>query len=936
MALAKAARMGGARDLRAHEGDRDPRTRRARQRRVDRARRHRLRVRRQLHRHVGPRAGRPERGRDPEPRRGALLPHHRADPGPRPRTCRSCAARTTPPTSASRPASSWSASSSRARSRGRPTGSRRTPSSRGCPEDWDHITPYLAADRAPGPDPRRGRVSSSTSTVPRASPRTTATSWARRPGSAGYFVAAGFNSVGFAGGGGAGRAVADWLVDGHAPMDLWEVDIRRFMPFQRNRRYLHGRTTETLGLLYDMHWPFRQYETSRGVRRSPLHDRLAARQRVLRRGRPAGSGRTGTRRPGSSRATSTATAARTGSPHSAEEHRAVREGVGLFDQTSFGKILVQGRDAAPALGRICTADVDVEPGRIVYTQWLNERGGRGSRRDRHPPRRRSVPGRHDRHVHDARPRLASSRDPGRRACHRDRRHLGRGRHQRHGPAVAGPARSRCPTPTSRTTASRSGRRARSTSACAIVRAARITYVGELGWELYIPTEFATHVYDEIVAAGDAFGLRHAGYHALDSLRIEKAYRHWGHDMSDEDTALEAGLGFTVAWDKPGGFVGREALLRQREAGLSRRLAVFTLDDPEPLMYHNEPIWRDGELVGRITSGAFGHTIGRSIGLGLCPVPRRPAHRRVAGGRLVRGGDRHRARPGDAPRSGRRTTRRTPASGSVRSEPWDRRLASSSSAGGVMGIGLLYHLAEEGWTDTILIEKGALTSGSTWHAAGQCPSFIADHTMAKVHAYGNDLYARLESMTGVADGLARGRRDPLRDHRAGAGSLQAGRGRRRDDRLPDAGHQPRGDPAPQPVRHDRRACWPGPGRSTTATWTRPAPAMRWRPPPGDWAPPSSSTNRVTGDRAAAQRWIPGDDRAGRRHLRARGQCRRLLCRPRQRLAGRADHLRQHEAPVPGHRADPGVPRARRRAARDARSVCVRLLPAGAEVRSVRCL
>jgi len=150
---------------------------------------------------------------------------------------------------------------------------------------------------------------------------------------------------------------------------------------------------------------------------------------------------------------------------------------------------------------------------------------------------------------------------------------------------------------------------------ALVRASRITYVGELGWELYIPTDVATHVYDTIVAAGDGFGLRHAGYHALNSLRIEKAYRHWGHDMTDEDSLLEAGLGFTAAWDKPGGFIGREALLRQRDAGLARRLAVFTLDDPEPLLYHNEPVWRDGALVGRISSAMFGHTVGRSVGLG---------------------------------------------------------------------------------------------------------------------------------------------------------------------------------------------------------------------------------------------------------------------------------------------------------------------------------
>jgi 4-methylaminobutanoate oxidase (formaldehyde-forming) len=128
-------------------------------------------------------------------------------------------------------------------------------------------------------------------------------------------------------------------------------------------------------------------------------------------------------------------------------------------------------------------------------------------------------------------------------------------------------------------------------------------------------EFATHVYDTIAGAGDGFGLRHAGYHALDSLRIEKAYRHWGHDISDEDSPLQGGLGFTVAWDKPGGFIGREALLRQREEGIRRRLVVVIPDDPEPLLYHNEPILRDGILVGRVTSAAYGHTIGRSIGLG---------------------------------------------------------------------------------------------------------------------------------------------------------------------------------------------------------------------------------------------------------------------------------------------------------------------------------
>ena len=151
-----------------------------------------------------------------------------------------------------------------------------------------------------------------------------------------------------------------------------------------------------------------------------------------------------------------------------------------------------------------------------------------------------------------------------------------------------------------------------------VRASRITYVGELGWELYIPTEFVAHVYDALTEAGKDFDLAHAGYHALNSLRIEKGYRHWGHDITDEDSPLQAGLGFAVKMKKPGGFIGRDALLQERDQGIARKMVQFLLADPEAMIYHNEPIWCDGAIVGHISSGAFAYTFGACIGLGYIP------------------------------------------------------------------------------------------------------------------------------------------------------------------------------------------------------------------------------------------------------------------------------------------------------------------------------
>jgi 4-methylaminobutanoate oxidase (formaldehyde-forming) len=429
----------------------------------------------------------------------------------------------------------------------------------------------------------------------------------------GLFMACGFNSIGIQSSGGAGKVLADWIVDGHPPMDLWDVDVRRTMPFQRNRQYLHDRTVESLGLLYAMHWPFLQPGTARGVRRSPLHDRLAARGACF--GETAGWERTNWFAPSGVEPVYAYSYGRQNwFEHSAAEHHAVRNGVAVFDQSSFGKYVLEGPDAEAVLGQVCANDVAVPVGKIVYTQWLNRRGGIEADLTitREAPDRFLVVTAAATQTRD----LAWLKD--------------------HIPAdaravaidvtsasavlsVMGPrSRELLSTLTPADLSNEAfpfGTSQVIDLGYARVRASRITYVGELGWELYIPAEFAAGVFDVLVEAGTSFGLAHAGYHALNSLRMEKGYRHWGHDISPDETPIEAGLGFAVAWDKAGGFIGRDALLAQREAGVHQRLTQFALEDPQRLLYHNEPIWRDGELVGRITSGMYGHTIGTCLGMG---------------------------------------------------------------------------------------------------------------------------------------------------------------------------------------------------------------------------------------------------------------------------------------------------------------------------------
>ena len=428
-----------------------------------------------------------------------------------------------------------------------------------------------------------------------------------------FFVACGFNSVGVGSSGGAGKMLAEWIVNGYPGMDLWEVDLRRMQPFQGNPRYLKERITEGLGLLYDMHWPFRQFVTGRGIRKSPLHDRLAARRACF--GEVAGWERPNWYAPrGVEPRYEYSWGRQNWFEFSADEHRTVRERVGLIDQSSFGKILVSGADAEPVLNRICANEIAVPEGRVVYTQWLNDRGGIEA----------------DVTV----TRLAEDRFlvvTGVESQIRDvdwlKRHIPDGSRTSVADvtsayAVLGVMGPRARDLLSRVTSAdlRNDAFPFASSreidiAYATARATRITYVGELGWELYVSAEFAAGVYDELMAHGAEFGLRPVGFHAVNSLRMEKGYRHWGHDISDEDTPQEAGLGFAVAHGKNAGFIGRDAVLRQRDEGVKKRFVQFALEDPEPLLYHYEPIRRDGEIVGYLTSGMFGHTVGTAIGMG---------------------------------------------------------------------------------------------------------------------------------------------------------------------------------------------------------------------------------------------------------------------------------------------------------------------------------
>ncbi|RMH48663.1 MAG: FAD-dependent oxidoreductase [Alphaproteobacteria bacterium] len=429
------------------------------------------------------------------------------------------------------------------------------------------------------------------------------------------WVAAGFNSVGIQSAGGAGMALAEWMDTGEKPFDLGDVDISRMQPFQGNRRYLVERAREVLGLLYADHFPYRQKATARGIRRSPFHEILKDRGAVF--SEIAGWERPGWfARPGQEREYRYAWGRQNWFENQADEHRAIREGVGFYDMSSFGKIRVEGPDAEVFLNRICGNDVAVAPGRIVYTQFLNSRGGIEA--DVTVTRLSETAWLV---VTPAATRLADQTWLERHRREDERVVIvdvtaGEGVLAIMGPRARDLMRRVSPDDFS-AEGFPFGTAREIEIGMGLGRAHRVSYVGELGWEVYVPADMAAHVLETVLEAGAELGLVPCGMHAMDSCRIEKAFRHFGHDITCEDHVLEAGLGFAVKTAKPD-FIGREAVLRKREEGLARRLLQFRLLDPEPLLYHNEPILRDGRMVGYLTSGNYGHFLGGAIGLGYVP------------------------------------------------------------------------------------------------------------------------------------------------------------------------------------------------------------------------------------------------------------------------------------------------------------------------------
>tara|TARA_B110000459_G_scaffold121970_1_gene134367 strand:- start:8882 stop:11344 length:2463 start_codon:yes stop_codon:yes gene_type:complete len=429
-----------------------------------------------------------------------------------------------------------------------------------------------------------------------------------------FWVAAGFNSIGIQSAGGAGMALAEWMDTGSKPFDLGDVDISRMQPFQGNKKYLFERSKETLGLLYADHFPFLQKKTARNIRRTPFHHQLLSQGAVM--GEIAGWERANWFSEKDQKASYEYSWKRQNwFDNAAREHCSVRENVGMYDMSSFGKIRIEGRDATKFLNFVAGGQYDVEIGKIVYSQFLNNAGGIEA--DVTITRLSEIA---YLVVTPAATRLADQVWLTRNAINFNvvitDVTAGEGVL-----AVMGPNSRKLLQKVSPNCFDNEinpfGTSQEIEIGMGLARVHRVTYVGELGWEIYCSSDQAGHIFDTLFEAGKDFNLKLCGMHMMDSLRIEKGFRHFGHDITCEDHVLEAGLGFAVKTNKPN-FIGRDAVLRKKESGLDRRLLQFVLTDSEPLLYHNEPILRDGKLIGHLTSGNYGHTIGAAIGLGYVP------------------------------------------------------------------------------------------------------------------------------------------------------------------------------------------------------------------------------------------------------------------------------------------------------------------------------
>ncbi len=480
--------------------------------------------------------------------------------------------------------------------------------------DWDRMTPYLERAMARVPAAQAAGIRKffcgPESFTPDLAPIIGEATELKN-----YFVAAGLNSIGILTGGGIGRLLAHWILTGAPDADVTGIHIDRLHRYQSNPEYRRTRTAEALGMVYQCHYPTRSMQTARNAKRSSLHDRLAARGAYFKdvsgwEGAdwyaPVGA---------EPKVERLSWGRQNWFPYWRAEHEAARSGVILMDMSFMSKFFVQGRDAGRVLNFLSANDVDREAGRITYTQWLNERGTIEADLTvtKLDDERYLVVASDTAHGHVA-ARL-------RRACedaHAFATDMSGAYAQIN---IQGP-RSRellqAVTSSDVSNAAFPYRCAREIDiALARVLAIRITYLGELGYELYVPAEQAVHVYERLVQAGAAFDLKHAGLKALASLRMEKGYRDWGHDIDNTDTVLEAGLGFAVSLAKPGGFIGRDAVLAQKAAGpLTRRLVQLLVLDPEPLMFHAEMVYRDGKPVGYVRAASYGFTLGGAVGLAM--------------------------------------------------------------------------------------------------------------------------------------------------------------------------------------------------------------------------------------------------------------------------------------------------------------------------------